>query len=225
MHIDESQAVDQPRDIVEGDSNDVDVVEDDDSDGRVEGDNNDNDAATNDDADNSNPSIDEPDGHVDEFQSTDVVEDDNNDNDGISPQFDSMDPYKVLDVPMNATEWQSKSSYRTLARLHHPDHLPNHSNEHRIFAAIGNTYEILGDLENRRKHDAHLEHDAHLSIASSSDSGEESNDDEDSDDDDGSNGDGDSPPDKANTSCVCIWAHILNGLHLSKGMGTARLPC
>ena len=80
---------------------------------------------------------------------------------------------------------------------------------------------------------------------------EESNDDEDSDDDNDSNGDGDSPPDIVSTSYKCNWTFILNGckypqlqplkfttvgcnkilsilsvkMHLSKGMGAARLPC
>ena len=77
----------------------------------------------------------------------------------ISPQFNSTDPYKVLGVPMNATEWQIKSLYHTLAKLHHPDCLPNHLNKddgNRIFAAIGNAYEILGNTENRRVHAASL---------------------------------------------------------------------
>ena len=137
--------------------------------------------ATNGDADISNPSIDAPDVHVGESQavdqSPDFVEDDNNDNAAIveddntgnngdmllapmiSPQFDSTNPYKGLGVPMNATEWQIKSLYLTLAKLRYPDHLPNHLNKddgNRIFAAIGNTYKILGDPENRIKHDSRL---------------------------------------------------------------------
>jgi hypothetical protein len=51
------------------------------------------------------------------------VEDDNNDGDGavplafnITPQFNSKDLYKVLGVPMNATEQQIKIAYRNLAK-------------------------------------------------------------------------------------------------------------
>jgi hypothetical protein len=61
------------------------------------------------------------------------VEDDNNDGDdavplatNISPQFDSSDIYKVLGVPLNATERQIKSAYFNLAKKHHPDRQPIH---------------------------------------------------------------------------------------------------
>jgi DnaJ-domain-containing protein 1 len=58
------------------------------------------------------------------------VEDDNNDGDDaipiITPQFDSKDLYKVLGVPMNATERQIKSAYFNLAKKHHPDCQPIH---------------------------------------------------------------------------------------------------
>jgi hypothetical protein len=42
----------------------------------------------------------------------------------IPPQFDSNNLYKVLGVPMNATERQIKSAYRNLAKKHHPDRQP-----------------------------------------------------------------------------------------------------
>ncbi len=106
MHVHEGQTSDQPHD--------VDIVEDENNDRvmRVDDDKND----------------DAPDVYIDECQSVDqspdivegdnnvnadVIEDNNNDSDGalpsssiFSPQFNSNDPYKVLGVPTNATEWQ-----------------------------------------------------------------------------------------------------------------------
>ncbi len=146
------------------------------------------------DADVSNPSIDAPDI---------IDEDDNNDGDGavplapnISPQFNSKDLYKVLGVPINATERQIKSAYRYLAKKHHPDRQPinlSKDDADRTFSFIYNAYEILGNTEKR------MVHDASLCIGEAGNGDEEGNDDEDKDnnedtdddDDDDSNGDGD----------------------------------
>jgi hypothetical protein len=163
------------------------------------------------DADVSNPSIDAP---------AIIVEGDNNEDDGamplapmITPPFNSKDLYKVLGVPMNATDWQIKSSYHILAKLHHPDCQPinlSKDDANRTLAFINNAYGILGNIEKRRVHDASLR------IGEAGDSDEEYNDDEDidddedSDDDDDSNGDGVRPPEEASTSCACNWAHVFN---------------
>ncbi len=59
----------------------------------------------------------------DETNGNNNAEDDNNDGDGavplapnIFPYFDLKDLYKVLGVPMNATEQQIKIAYRNLAK-------------------------------------------------------------------------------------------------------------
>ncbi len=149
------------------------------------------------------------------------VEDDNNDGDravqlafNITPQFNSKDLYKVLGVPMNATERQIKIAYHNLAKKHHPDRQPiNLSKDYanRTFSFINNAYEILGNTEKRRVHDASLR------IGEAGNGDEEGNDDEDrdndeasDDDDDDRNGDGVRPPKRAGTSCACNWAHIHN---------------
>ena len=152
----------------------------------------------------------------------DDVEDHNNDGDKavplapyIFPQFDSKDLYKVLCVPSDATEWQIKILYRNLAKKHHPDCQPiNLSKDDaiRTFSFINNTYEILGNREKRRVHDASL------CIGEAGNGDEEGNDDEDRDDDEDSdddddddrNFDRDRPPDKDSTSFSCDWAHIFN---------------
>jgi hypothetical protein len=198
LHVHEGQAGDQLPEVVEDQNNDRDVPFDDNK--NVDGDNNVN---------------------------GDIVEDDNNDSDRavllapmIPPLFNPKDLYKVVGVPMNATERQIKNSYHILARLHHPDCLPinvSKDDVKRTFAFINNAYEILGNREKRRVHDANLR----IGVAGDSDeegdagdSDEEGNDDDDSDDDkdnddddDDSNGDGVRPPDKASTSCACDWAH------------------
>jgi hypothetical protein len=106
------------------------------------------------DADVSNPSIDAP-AIIDEDDNVDAVPLEPN----ITPQFDSKDLYKVLGVPMNATERQIKSAYPNLAKKHHPDRQPNNLSKddaNRTIALINNAYEILWDTEKRRLHDASL---------------------------------------------------------------------
>jgi hypothetical protein len=80
----------------------------------------------------------------------------------------------------------------------------------RTLSLTNNAYEILGDTEKRRVHDASLR------IGEAGYNDVEGNDDEDSDDDkesdagDDRNGDGDRPPDKDSTLFSCNWAHVFN---------------
>jgi hypothetical protein len=82
----------------------------------------------------------------------------------------------------------------------------------RTFSFIYNAYEILGDTEKRRVHDASLR------IGEAGNGDEEGNDNEDrdndedvdDDDDDDRNGYGDRPPDKDSTLFPCDWNHIFN---------------
>ena len=71
----------------------------------------------------------------------------------------SEDPYKVLNVPRNATPSQIKSAYRKLALKYHPDkQAASKSDEEKKecsekFTKIGNAYEILGDQDRRTQYD------------------------------------------------------------------------
>jgi curved DNA-binding protein CbpA len=113
---------------------------------------------------------------------------------------------------MNATEWQIKISYCNLAKKHHPDCQPinlSKDDANRTLSFINNPYEILGNTEKRRVHDASLR----IGEAGNGDEvgnyDEDRDNDEDSDDGD-SNGDGFRHPKEASTSCACGWAHIFN---------------
>jgi DnaJ-class molecular chaperone len=63
------------------------------------------------------------------------------------------DPYEVLGVDKNATDTDIKSSYRKLAKKHHPDQNPNDPKAKDRFAAANQAYEILGDEKNRAAFD------------------------------------------------------------------------
>lgn len=60
-----------------------------------------------------------------------------------------MNPYKELDVDVNATVDQIKQRYRNLAHLHHPDK----GGDAEIFKRIKEAYEILINPLRRRKFD------------------------------------------------------------------------
>jgi hypothetical protein len=136
------------------------------------------------------------------------VEDDINDGDdavplepNISPQFNSKDLYKVLGVSMNTTERQIKSAYFNLAKKHHPDRQPVHLSKddaNITFSCISNAYEILGDTEKRREHDASLLIGKVIYVDGEGNDDEDIDDDNDSDDD-GINFDEDRPPEKDRT--------------------------
>ena len=151
------------------------------------------------------------------------VEDDNNDGDGavplafnITPQFNSKDLYKVLGVPMNATERQIKSAYFNLAKKHHPDRQPIHLSKddaNRTFSFINNAYEILGDTEKRRVHDASLRIGEVINVDEEGNDNEERDDDNNSDDDDGRNVDENTPPEKYRSLFPCDWQNVNNFCH------------
>lgn len=63
------------------------------------------------------------------------------------------DYYDVLGVSRSATAEQIKSAYRKLARQYHPDRNPGDKEAAARFKEIQQAYEVLGDVEKRRKYD------------------------------------------------------------------------
>jgi hypothetical protein len=61
------------------------------------------------------------------------------------------DYYKLLEVPTNATQQQIKKGYHVLAMKYHPDKYNGDNGE--TFKEIGEAYQILGDLDLRKKYD------------------------------------------------------------------------
>lgn len=68
----------------------------------------------------------------------------------------SINPYKVLDIPKDATAEQVKTSYRKAALKHHPDKAPESEKEsaHTKFQEIAFAYAILSDPKRRSRYDA-----------------------------------------------------------------------
>jgi hypothetical protein len=63
------------------------------------------------------------------------------------------DPYEVLGVPRQATKAEIKKAFRRLARKYHPDVAKDKKAGEERIKEINEAYEVLGDLENRRKYD------------------------------------------------------------------------
>lgn len=64
-----------------------------------------------------------------------------------------VDYYKILGLDKNATQDQIKSTYRKLARKHHPDLNPNDKEANKKFQQINEANEVLSDPEKRKKYD------------------------------------------------------------------------
>ena len=60
-----------------------------------------------------------------------------------------MNPYEVLDVPIDASAEEIRQRYRTLAQLHHPDK----GGDEELFKQIKLAYEILSDPLRRKDFD------------------------------------------------------------------------
>ena len=62
------------------------------------------------------------------------------------------DPYRVLDVEMDASQAEIKLAFRQLTKRTHPDVNPS-ENAAETFRRINAAYEIVGDAERRRRFD------------------------------------------------------------------------
>jgi curved DNA-binding protein len=67
--------------------------------------------------------------------------------------MDFIDYYKVLGVSKTATQDEIRSTYRKLARKHHPDLNPNDKEANKKFQQINEANEVLSDPEKRKKYD------------------------------------------------------------------------
>jgi curved DNA-binding protein len=72
-----------------------------------------------------------------------------------------IDYYKVLGVDKKATETEIKKAYHKMARKYHPDLNPNDKEAERKFKELNEANEVLSNLENRKKYDAHGENWQH----------------------------------------------------------------
>jgi DnaJ-class molecular chaperone len=61
--------------------------------------------------------------------------------------------YEILQVSESASESEIKQAYRKLAKEYHPDRHPDDKSAEAKFKEIGEAYEVLKDVEKRRKYD------------------------------------------------------------------------
>ena len=71
----------------------------------------------------------------------------------------SDDPYVVLGVPVDASDEQVRRAYLALARTHHPDQhasapADERAGHEREMRRINSAWQVLGDPDRRRAHDA-----------------------------------------------------------------------
>jgi curved DNA-binding protein len=69
------------------------------------------------------------------------------------PAADYKDYYKILGIDKKASESDIKKAFRKLARQYHPDLNPNNRAAEAKFKEINEAYEVLSDLDKRKKYD------------------------------------------------------------------------
>ena len=70
----------------------------------------------------------------------------------VKKSFDSLNYYKILEVPTNVSDEQIRQKYRELAKFWHPDH-NNDVNAVDIFQKLSVAYDILKEPTLRLKYD------------------------------------------------------------------------
>ena len=71
------------------------------------------------------------------------------------------DYYEVLGVKRDASQDEIRKAFRKLARTHHPDVAKDKSTAEEKFKELNEAYEVLGDVEKRKKYDQLGEHWRH----------------------------------------------------------------
>ena len=64
------------------------------------------------------------------------------------------DLYKILNLTASASDEAIKRSYRTLAKLYHPDLNPDNAAAAKRFEEINEAYDVLSDAQKRAEYDA-----------------------------------------------------------------------
>jgi DnaJ-class molecular chaperone len=67
--------------------------------------------------------------------------------------MDQKNYYEILQIAETATEAEIKQAYRKLAKEFHPDRHPDDKGAEAKFKEVGEAYEVLKDVEKRRKYD------------------------------------------------------------------------
>jgi curved DNA-binding protein len=67
--------------------------------------------------------------------------------------MDNKDYYAILGVPVDADTETIKKTFRKLARKHHPDVNPGNKEAEEKFKTINEAYQVLSDVEKRKKYD------------------------------------------------------------------------
>ncbi|MEO8114156.1 MAG: DnaJ domain-containing protein, partial [Phenylobacterium sp.] len=66
----------------------------------------------------------------------------------------ASDPYQELGVPRTATADEIRKAFRKLAKQNHPDTNPNNKASEERFKRVSAAFDILGDVDKRKKFDA-----------------------------------------------------------------------